>query len=128
MSQACSRAMRPPEIVSIVLEKVQGTNALFAALQVPRLWADEATMALWREGSPTQTLIHVRHAQRVNITPIRFRPWIRPVLGNVERKLFGITTTWCIVRFLSGRLSLTSIRLRCGLEDVASDELYIALL
>lgn len=86
MSQACSRARRLPEIVSIVLEKFQGTNALFAALQVPRLWADEATMVLWREGSPNQALIHVRHVQRVDITPIRFRPWIRPVLGECGAK------------------------------------------
>lgn len=54
--------------------KVQGTSALFAALQVPRLLADEATIVLWREGSPSQALIPVRHAQRVNITPIRVRP------------------------------------------------------
>lgn len=57
--------MRLPEIVSIVLEKVQGTNALFTALQVPRLWADEATMVLWREGSPNQALIYGRHVERV---------------------------------------------------------------
>ena len=42
-------------------------------------------------------------------------------------KLPGTTTNWDLVRFLSGRLSLTSIRLRRGLEDVASDELYLAL-
>lgn len=65
MSQACSRAMRVPEILSIVLGKVQGTNALFAALQVPRLWADEAMMVLWRDVSPNQALIHFRHAERV---------------------------------------------------------------
>lgn len=65
MSQACSRAMRLPEIVSIGLEGFQCTNALFAALQVPRPWADEATMVLWREGYPNQALIHGRHAERV---------------------------------------------------------------
>ena len=43
-------------------------------------------------------------------------------------KLPGTTTTWDLVRFLIGRLSLTSIRLRRGLEDVASDEIYLALL
>ena len=52
MSQACSQALRLPEIVSIILEQVQGTNALFAALQVKLLWADEATMVLWREYPP----------------------------------------------------------------------------
>ena len=86
MSQACSRAMRLPEIVSIVLEKVQGTNALFATLQVPRLWADEATMVLWREGSPNQALIHVRHAERLQYYANKSRPWIRPILGKCGAK------------------------------------------
>ena len=43
-------------------------------------------------------------------------------------KLPDTTTAWDLVRFLIGRLSLTSIRVRRGLEDVASDEIYLALL
>lgn len=51
-SPACSQALRLPEILAPILEQLGDNEALFAALQVNRLWADEATTILWRDGPP----------------------------------------------------------------------------
>lgn len=50
-SPACSKALGLPEIVAAVLEQLGDHKALFAAVQVNKLWADEATTILWHDGS-----------------------------------------------------------------------------
>lgn len=65
MSQACSQAVGLPEIVAIILEQLGNTKDLFAALQVNKLWADEATALLWRVDTPIRALVHIEDAERL---------------------------------------------------------------
>ena len=64
MSPACSQAVGLPEIVAAILEQTDNTKALWAALQVNRLWADEATTLLWRENSPINALHRIKDNKR----------------------------------------------------------------
>ena len=64
MSAACSQALGLPEIVAAILEQLNHRKSLFAALQVNRLWADEATMILWRVDPPIQSLVQISNVER----------------------------------------------------------------
>ena len=64
MSAACSQALGLPEIVAAILEQLHHRKSLFAALQVNRLWADEATMVLWRVDPPVQGLVQISNVER----------------------------------------------------------------
>ena len=63
-SAACSQALGLPEIVAAILEWLQDTKSLFQALQVNRLWADEATMILWRVDPPVRGLVQISNVER----------------------------------------------------------------
>ena len=63
-SAACSQALALPEIVAAILEKLHHTKALFAALRVNRLWADEATRILWRVDPPVWGLVQISNVER----------------------------------------------------------------
>lgn len=65
MSPACSQALRLPEIVAAILEQLKDEKALFAALQVNKLWADEATTLLWRVRPQTLDLARIQDAERL---------------------------------------------------------------
>ena len=64
MAPACSQALGLPEIVATILEQLPDRKALFAALQVNRLWAHEATMVLWRKNPPIQALVQISDIER----------------------------------------------------------------
>ena len=64
MSPACSQALGLPEIVAIIMEQLDHRQSLFAALQVNRLWADEATMILWRVDPPIESLVQISNVER----------------------------------------------------------------
>ena len=64
MSSACSQALGLPEIVAAILEQLHCDWSLFAALQVNRLWADEATAVLWRVNPPIQGLMQISNIER----------------------------------------------------------------
>ena len=64
MSSARSQALGLPEIVSAILEQLHCNTWLCAALQVNKLWADEATMLLWRVDPPIQCLIQISNVER----------------------------------------------------------------
>ena len=64
MSAACSRALGLPEIVAAILEQLHHNKSLFAALQVNRLWADEASRVLWRWNPPIQGLVQIDNVER----------------------------------------------------------------
>lgn len=53
-----------PEIVAAIMEELNDRQSLFAALQVNKLWADEATMVLWREDPSIQSLIRISNIER----------------------------------------------------------------
>ena len=53
-----------PEIVATIMEQLHHKQSLFAALQVNRLWADEATRILWRVHPPIQGLIQIGNVER----------------------------------------------------------------
>lgn len=65
MSSACSQAVQLPEIVAIILEQLQDKKTLFAALQVNRLWAAEATTLLWRVFPSILDLARIEDVKRV---------------------------------------------------------------
>ena len=65
MPPACSQAVRLPEIVAMILEHLKDNKALFAALQVNKLWADEATTLLWREYPQTMDLSSIEDVERL---------------------------------------------------------------
>ncbi|KAF6233581.1 hypothetical protein HO173_008138 [Letharia columbiana] len=65
MSPACSHAVGLPEIVAAILEQLDNAKALFAALQVNKLWADEATTLLWRVDPPILALARIEDAERL---------------------------------------------------------------
>ena len=64
MSSACSQALGLPEIVAAIMEQLHRKKSLFGALQVNRLWADEATVVLWRMNPPIQGLIQISNVER----------------------------------------------------------------
>ena len=64
MSSACSQALGLPEIVAAIMEQLPCKSSLFAALQVNRLWADEATRVLWRADPPIQGLMQIGSVER----------------------------------------------------------------
>ena len=64
MSAACSQALGIPEIVAVIMEQLHYRDSLFAALQVNRLWADEATMILWHVDPPMQSLVQITNVER----------------------------------------------------------------
>ena len=61
---ACSQALGLPEIVAVIMEQLHHRRSLFAALQVNRLWADEATMVLWRVDPPIKSLLQISNVER----------------------------------------------------------------
>ena len=65
MSSACSQAVRLPEIVAAILEHLDNKKALFAALQVNRLWSDEATTLLWLVDPPHWAFSNIKDAERL---------------------------------------------------------------
>lgn len=65
MSLACSQAVGLPEIVAAILEQLHDRKALFAALQVNKLWADEATTLLWRVNPPIRAFILIEDSERL---------------------------------------------------------------
>lgn len=65
MSSACSQAVQLPEIVAMMLEHLQDNKALFAALQVNKLWADEATTLLWRKYPQILELARIEDVERL---------------------------------------------------------------
>ena len=65
MSSACSRAVELPEIVAAVMEQLPDNRTLFAALQVNRLWAEEATTVLWQNYPSISALIQIHDAERL---------------------------------------------------------------
>ena len=64
MPSACSRVVELPELVTAILEQLHDNKALFAALQVNKLWADEATTLLWSGKSATSALARIEDAKR----------------------------------------------------------------
>ena len=64
MSAACSRALGLPEIVAAILEQLHHNKSLFAALQVNRLWADEASRVLWRWNPSIAGLVQISNVKR----------------------------------------------------------------
>ena len=64
MPSACSRVVELPELVTAILEQLHDNKALFAALQVNKLWAGEATILLWRGKSATWALARIEDAER----------------------------------------------------------------
>ena len=65
VSPACPQPMALPEIVAAILDQMHGTKVLFAALQVNRLWAAEATRLLWRVDPPIRALADNKDAERL---------------------------------------------------------------
>lgn len=65
MSSACSQAVGLPELVAAILEQLHDTKALFAALQVNTLWADEATTVLWRVKPPLMAFARIVSLERL---------------------------------------------------------------
>ena len=65
MSSACSQAIELPEIVAAIMEQLPDNRTLFAALQVNRLWAEEATTVLWQNYPSISALIQIHDAERL---------------------------------------------------------------
>ena len=63
MASACSQVLGLPELLATILERLDA-KALFAALQVNKLWADEATRIRWRVDPPTSALAHLHDVER----------------------------------------------------------------
>lgn len=64
-SPACSQALGLPEIVAAILEQLKNYRDLFAAVQVNKLWADEATTILWRDDPPIQTIGRIGDVEKL---------------------------------------------------------------
>lgn len=64
-SPACSQALGLPEIVAAILEQLEDDGDLFAAVQVNKLWADEATTILWRDIPPIRTIGRIGDVERL---------------------------------------------------------------
>ena len=82
ISPACSQALGLPEIVAAILEQLRDYKALFAAVQVSRLWADEATTILWRETPPIQDIVHICDVERLQYYANKVRFLGIPRVGN----------------------------------------------
>ena len=65
MSSACSQAVELPEIVAAIMERLPDNRTLFAALQVSKLWAEEATTVLWQDYPSISALIQIEDAERL---------------------------------------------------------------
>ena len=75
MSSECSQAVELPEIVAAIMEQLRGNKALFAALQVSRLWAEEATTVLWQDYPSISALIQIEDAERLQYYANKVTYW-----------------------------------------------------
>ena len=75
MSSACSQAVELPEIVAAIMEQLPDTRDLFAALQVSRLWAEEATTVLWQDYPSISALIQIVDAERLQYYANKISYW-----------------------------------------------------
>ena len=75
MSSACSQAVELPEIVAAIMERLPDNGALFVALQVSRLWAEEATTILWQNYPSISALIQIEDAERLQYYANKVSYW-----------------------------------------------------
>ena len=75
MSSACSQAVELPEIVAAIMEQLTDNRTLFAALQVSRLWAEEATTVLWQDYPSISALIQIEDAERLQYYANKVSYW-----------------------------------------------------
>ncbi|KAM0798402.1 hypothetical protein BDR22DRAFT_860017 [Usnea florida] len=75
MSSACSQAVELPEIVAAIMEQLCDNRTLFAALQVNRLWAEEATTVLWQNYPSISALIQIHDAERLQYYANKVSHW-----------------------------------------------------
>lgn len=75
MSSARSQAVELPEIVAAIMEQLPDTRDLFAALQVSRLWAEEATTVLWQDYPSISALIQIEDAERLQYYANKISYW-----------------------------------------------------
>ena len=75
MSSACSLALELPEIVAEIMKQLPDNRTLFAALQVSRLWAEEATTVLWQNYPSISALIQIEDAERLQYYANKVSYW-----------------------------------------------------
>ena len=75
MSSACSQAVELPEIVAAIMEQLPDNRTLFAALQVSKLWAEEATTVLWKDYPSISALIQILDAERLQYYANKVSYW-----------------------------------------------------
>lgn len=75
MSSACSQAVELPEIVAAIMEHLPDNRTLVAALQVSKLWAEEATTVLWQDYPPISALIQIEDAERLQYYANKVSYW-----------------------------------------------------
>ena len=75
MSSACSQALKLSEIVATIMEQLPNNRTLFAALQVSRLWAEEATTVLWQDYPSISALVQIEDAKRIQYYANKVSSW-----------------------------------------------------